>query len=194
MNGERSVKNDASGNHPAEDDVGSEDSEQTRQDDGSANKHPQKLSTSKPSRQRWRVSARDDKVCELAAYREIRGLCNALKYCSETPRWLIGLQSKGTAWEDRLSELADHPKIHEHYNVPYNYNDSHKLATWVVKQRSQYRLQKERKTSPMTPSRNQALESLGFEWKPNICRWQGTRKNRVSTLTRRVFKRGLSSH
>jgi hypothetical protein len=58
---ERSVENDAAGNHPAEDDVGSEDSEQTSRDDGSANKHPQKLSTSKPLGQRWRVSTWEDK-------------------------------------------------------------------------------------------------------------------------------------
>jgi hypothetical protein len=69
-----------------------------------------------------------------------------------------------TAWEDRLSELADYRKIHGHCNVPQNYSENSKLAKWVSKQRTNYRLHIEGKTSPMTPFRLQALESLGFEW------------------------------
>jgi hypothetical protein len=83
-----------------EQEIGSEHSEQTsRDDDGSVNKHSQKLSTSKPSnasgRQR-RVSDWEDCLSELADYRKIRGHCNVPQRYSETPqlgRW-VGNQRK----------------------------------------------------------------------------------------------------
>jgi hypothetical protein len=70
----------------------------------------------------------------------------------------------GTAWEDRLNELADYRKIHGHCNVPRNYSENAKLGRWVSAQRTQFRLHRERKTSRMTPFRIQALKNLGFEW------------------------------
>jgi hypothetical protein len=70
----------------------------------------------------------------------------------------------GAAWEIRLSELADYRRIHGHCNVPTNYSENTKLARWVAYQRSNYRLQQQGKKSPMTLSRIQELESLGFEW------------------------------
>jgi hypothetical protein len=111
------------------------DSEQTSRDNGSANMHSQKPSTSEPpsnaSGRQWKVSA---------------------------------------YWKDRLSELADYRKIHGHCNVPARYSENIKLARWVGKQRCQYRLQGEGKTSSMTNFRIQELESLGFEWKPpRVC-------------------------
>jgi hypothetical protein len=79
--------------------------------------------------------------------------------------------------EDRLSELADFRKIHGHCNVPLNCSgEITKLANWVKTQRRNYRLQQEGKTSSMTVSRLQKLESVGFEWQPCISRRQGTPK------------------
>jgi hypothetical protein len=79
-----------------------------------------------------------------------------------------------TAREDRLSELADYRKIHGHCNVPHSYSENSKLANWVGKQRYDYRLQVEGKTSYMTLSRIQELESLGFEWKVCVpASWEG---------------------
>jgi hypothetical protein len=210
MNGERSVKNDAVGNcaqlmkgdHVIKNDVDSEDSEQTSRDDGSANKHSQKLSTSKPpsnaSGQQWRVSAWEDRMIELAAYREIHGHCNVSKSHSENIKlanWVAtqrtqyrlhlegktssktlsriqGLESlgfdwkncSGPAWEDRLSELAAYREIQGHCNVSKSHSENIKLANWVATQRTQYRLHLEGKTSSMTLSRIQGLESLGFDW------------------------------
>jgi uncharacterized protein YerC len=69
------------------------------------------------------------------------------------------------AWELRLSELADYRRIHGHCNVPDKCSENLKLAKWVGKQRSDYRQHQEGKTSSMTLSRIQELESLGFEWK-----------------------------
>jgi hypothetical protein len=77
-----------------------------------------------------------------------------------------------TAWEVHLSDLADYRKIHGHSNVPSSYGENIKLAGWVLTQRTQYRLYLEGKTSHMTPSRFQDLESLGFEWDSNSATWE----------------------
>jgi hypothetical protein len=82
--------------------------------------------------------------------------------------------SQGTAWEDRLSELADYRKLHGHCNVPKGYSENTKLATWVTKQRSQYKLHQDGERSQMALPRIQALESLGFEWgsRGAPCTWE----------------------
>jgi hypothetical protein len=112
------------------------DSEQTSRNDGSANKHSQKLSTSQPP--------------------------------SNAP----GRQWRVSAWENRLSELAEYRKIHGHCNVPISYKENAKLANWVANQRSNYRLHQKGKTSPMTNFRIQELESLGFKWDSRGAAWE----------------------
>jgi hypothetical protein len=82
--------------------------------------------------------------------------------------------SQAAGWEDRLSELADYRIVHGHCNVPQRYKENAMLATWVTTQRRNYRLKVEGKSSPMTPFRIQALNKLGFEWKPTLSRKQGT--------------------
>jgi arsenate reductase-like glutaredoxin family protein len=82
-----------------------------------------------------------------------------------------------TAWDDRLSELADYRKIYGHCNVPYSCSENPKLANWVNNQRTQYRLHVEGKRSQITFSRIQELKSLGFEWKPRISRRKEPPKN-----------------
>jgi hypothetical protein len=86
--------------------------------------------------------------------------------------------SRGAAWADRLSELSDYRKIHGHCNVPNRYSGNTKLGTWVGGQRALYRLHLEGKTSSMTLSRIQALESLGFKWDSLGAFW----KDRLSEL------------
>jgi hypothetical protein len=71
--------------------------------------------------------------------------------------------SLGAAWEVRLSELADYRRIHGHCIVPYRYSENIKLGVWVSKQRKNYKLHQQGKTSPMTTYRIQELERLGFE-------------------------------
>jgi hypothetical protein len=80
--------------------------------------------------------------------------------------------SKDTAWEDRLSELADYQKVHGHCNVPTKCSENAKLGSWVAKQRSQCNLYKEGKTSPMTLARIKALKSLGFKWGSRTASWE----------------------
>jgi hypothetical protein len=69
----------------------------------------------------------------------------------------------GTAWEDRLSELADYRKIQGHCNVPHRYNENSNLGYWVGNQRTKYNKHRQGKTSSLPTYRIQALERLGFE-------------------------------
>jgi hypothetical protein len=135
------------------------DSEQTSRDDGSANKHSQEPSTSKPS-------------------------SNA-----------AGRQGRNPAWEDRLSELTDCRKIYGHCNIPIkSYSENTKLGEWVGHQRTQYRKHLEGETSPMTLSRIQKLESLGFEWKPHNSRKKGNpKKPSHDNDTTRVRERAVEA-
>jgi hypothetical protein len=186
-----------------DEDADCKDSEQTsRDDDGSANTYSQQLSPS--SGRQYNVSAWEDRLIELAAYREIHGHCNVPrtsenfklgkfvanqrrnyrlyrdgKTSSMTSLRIQELESIGfkwggtaTAWEDRLSELAAYRKIQGHCNVPTNYTENTKLAKWVGSQRYNYRLHLEGKTSSMTLSRIQALESMGFEWDVSLTTWE----------------------
>jgi hypothetical protein len=90
-----------------------------------------------------------------------------------------GIAAAASSWKDRLSELANYHKIHLHCNVRKNYSENTKLGSWVSTQRKEYKMQQEGKISPMTLSRIQELESLGFEW--DICGtiWE----ERLSELT-----------
>jgi hypothetical protein len=97
-----------------------------------------------------------------------------------------------TSWKDRLSELAGYRKIHGHCNVPRNYNKNVKLATWVGNQRAHYRWKLEGKTTWMTLSRIQELDSMGFEWKPSARRGKGApKKPSLDNDDTRVRKRAV---
>jgi hypothetical protein len=43
---------------------------------------------------------------------------------SKPPSNASGRQCRVTAWEDRMSELADYRKIHGHCNVPHSYSET----------------------------------------------------------------------
>jgi hypothetical protein len=72
--------------------------------------------------------------------------------------------SQGAAWGDRLGELQQFRQTYLHCNVPSNFSDNPRLATWIKCQRRQYKLFMDGKPSNMTPQRIQHLENLGFEW------------------------------
>jgi Helicase associated domain len=82
--------------------------------------------------------------------------------------------SQGAAWGDRLHELEHFRKTYMHCNVPSNFSDNPRLATWIKCQRRQYKLYMEGKPSNMTPQRIQHLESLGFEWELRVYKKQRT--------------------
>ena len=74
-------------------------------------------------------------------------------------------------WIERFQELQSYKTMHGHCNVP---TMSWTLGRWVNRQRTQYRLLKERKTFHMTDGRVQNLESIGFQWSYHSwdCRFQ----------------------
>ncbi len=73
--------------------------------------------------------------------------------------------SHNTVWEDRVRELEEFQKKHNHCNVtPTNYPFGSSLISWVKSQRRQYRMMKDGKKSNLTPRRIQQLESLGFQF------------------------------
>jgi hypothetical protein len=78
----------------------------------------------------------------------------------------------GSAWKDRVSELADYRKSHGHCNVPRYYSENTKLGRWVGSQRKRYRLHLNGKPSQMAASRIRELESLGFEWDCSSFSWE----------------------
>jgi hypothetical protein len=64
-----------------------------------------------------------------------------------------------TAWEDRLSELADYRKIHGHCNVPTTTAKTRE----VNKPKEQLQVAPKRKEIDYDHLPNPGLESLGFE-------------------------------
>lgn len=72
--------------------------------------------------------------------------------------------SQAASWDERLRELQDFQKTHQHCNVPTTYSPNLQLARWVKCQRRQFKLYREGKSSNMTLDRIKRLEDLGFEW------------------------------
>jgi hypothetical protein len=66
----------------------------------------------------------------------------------------------GAAWEDRLSELADYPQNQGHTMFPA----TAKTPSWLSGSPTKGQVYLWGKTSSMTLSAIQELESLGFEW------------------------------
>jgi hypothetical protein len=161
-NGKRSAKNDTAGKATVKD-VGSEEADPRESHEGIA------VAASHPMNSDSEQTSQDD------------GSGNKYSHKLSTSKPLSNVsrrQGRASAWEARLSELADYRKIHGHCNVPANYSEKSKLGNWVSTQRTQYRLHLEGKTSSMTLSRIQELESLGFEWVIYDTAWE----NRLSEL------------
>ena len=71
------------------------------------------------------------------------------------------------SWNERFEQLRALTVQCGHCVVPLKYAANPKLSQWVLKQRSNYRLFKEGKPSPMTAERIRELESLEFKWERN---------------------------
>lgn len=69
-------------------------------------------------------------------------------------------------WHMRYLELIEYKKEHGHCNIPRNYEENEQLATWVAKQRSQYKLMQQGKESHINARRVEALDKIGFDWSP----------------------------
>jgi len=76
-------------------------------------------------------------------------------------------------WEIRRQELADFKRKLRHTNVPRTYAENKPFGIWVMNQRKQYKLFKEKRKSFMTRERIQSLEELDFDWEPRTNNWEG---------------------
>ena len=68
------------------------------------------------------------------------------------------------AWNDRYDELDVYKAEHGNCLVPQHYPDNKALGKWVDKQRTQYRLRREGKQTPLTEERIKLLDEVGFVW------------------------------
>ena len=64
-------------------------------------------------------------------------------------------------WHERFQELKKYEITHGNCNVSKR---SGSLGNWVSRQRTNYRLLKEGKSSTMSDDRIRKLESIGFRW------------------------------
>ena len=71
------------------------------------------------------------------------------------------------AWNDRYDELDVYKNKHGNCLVPQRYSKNKALGRWVNKQRTQYRLRREGKQTPLTEDRIKLLDEVGFVWRVN---------------------------
>lgn len=84
-------------------------------------------------------------------------------------------------WKHRFDELRTFHSIYGHSMVPEDYDEHAALGTWAANQRTSYKihLQKVGKNKEggfwrrkgLTHAKIEALESIGFSWKPSHLRW-----------------------
>lgn len=67
-------------------------------------------------------------------------------------------------WTLKFHELLAFKEKMGHCNVPHGYKANLALAMWVKRQRHQYNLMMEKKTSTLTGERIKLLENIGFVW------------------------------
>lgn len=75
-------------------------------------------------------------------------------------------------WQDRFNDLVDFQKEKKHCLVPHTYPANPALASWVKRQRYQYKLLLCNKRSSMTPDRIYMLEEYSFIWDSHETAWQ----------------------
>lgn len=75
-------------------------------------------------------------------------------------------------WMEKYNELIVFLKLHGHCCVPRNQKHYGPLSSWVKRQRYQYKLRKEGKTSYLTDERVAILDRVGFVWDSHGCVWE----------------------
>mmetsp|Transcript_22067 Transcript_22067/g.32606 ORF Transcript_22067/g.32606 Transcript_22067/m.32606 type:complete len:330 (-) Transcript_22067:49-1038(-) len=85
-------------------------------------------------------------------------------------------------WDKMLKELMEYKKKHGNCHIPSKYPANPVLATWAVRQRSQYKRYLSGKQSSITPQRVALLEDCGFNWVAP------SRKQTLTSLKRKAPK------
>jgi len=69
-----------------------------------------------------------------------------------------------TVWQGRFQELFEYKLTNGNCLVPSRYSPNPTLGHWVMTQRRQYHLLKNKKTTSLTDERINELDTLGFSW------------------------------
>ena len=75
-------------------------------------------------------------------------------------------------WDYMLSEMLEFREANGHCLVPHTFPANPQLARWVKRQRRQYKLMNDGKTSTMTKERAHVLEQEGFIWDSHDAAWK----------------------
>jgi len=75
------------------------------------------------------------------------------------------------AWTNHFQDLLEFKAREGHCSVPYKFQEKPSLARWVKRQRFQYRLRIDGKSSTMTARRIKLLEDVGFVWDSHSASW-----------------------
>jgi hypothetical protein len=78
---------------------------------------------------------------------------------------------QSSQWTEKFQELLDFCQANGHCSVPHTLEENPSLARWVKRQRYQYKLKTEGKTTTMTDDRVVALEKAGFIWDSHSAAW-----------------------
>ena len=78
--------------------------------------------------------------------------------------FLTDLPDQSKKWDQRYHELVAFKEQHGHTNVPTQYSENKRLATWCIQQRTHHRFLRQGKQSSMTPMRIKKLDKIGFVW------------------------------
>jgi hypothetical protein len=70
------------------------------------------------------------------------------------------------SWAEMVAALKEYKDRHGDCRVPQRWMGNRQLADWVARQRA------DRKQRRISPEREQALDSLGFDWDPIVSRWE----------------------
>ena len=76
-----------------------------------------------------------------------------------------------TLWDERYEELRDYRVQHGHCTVPFSYSEKPLLASWVKRQRYQYKCKMRGEHSHLTDERQAMLDNLGFVWDTHVGAW-----------------------
>lgn len=81
------------------------------------------------------------------------------------------LKSYQEMWEVRMEELKDFYKVHNHSNVPQDYEENYSLGQWVMNLRTQYKRYLAGLSTILTKARIADLQALDFRWNLRSYNW-----------------------
>lgn len=81
-------------------------------------------------------------------------------------------QLNSSQWNERYHELQEYRNVHGNCNVPFSYAENPLLASWVKRQRYQYKCKLRGDHSHLTDERQSLLNEIGFVWDTHVAAWE----------------------